>query len=1034
LFILLVFGFHRIVEAQCSFELTVDVVQNSTCVSNGIVRVTLSGNDIDLSNVFISLTNNETINEQSSENGRQFGTLPPGQYTVNAQSVCKSTQNPVTRSDTITVVSEYSGLNATVSGERNSLRCLTSGMVLINTRNGRLPYRIEITSKPVGYIGDTVFTVHSSGTMTFDNLVSGDYVFTVSDNCACAIPLSVTIETLDSDFPSNPFADYFYPTGCNRALVDENYTSGGINAYWNSYREFYEIAFTLDDAKSWMAAQYLYTYYVDLPSSYNALYLAGAKMKVYLRLKNTECEQLVDEIRFTEIAPVNIYFYAEQSCDNYALFFHLSDEYSLCKPFKWEVFDEADTLVDSGEKIDNWDTRSIERLSYNQNYVLKITDGNGTTMTTDVRYERDAPYLSGYWVSKQYLLTHDLFFDMEWICLPYSVEVYDENDRRLSVFSNISIPYDTVRGLGYGKSYRIKIVDNVGRFAEIYHYFNKPDGVVCDSNNTGSNILFGCDRYSILIKKPVEIDSLFTWSARDGNGTTLSSSSNSDGLVTGLEYDKEYVLVFKDSATTLSYTVNLSLPYPYFFDVSEYGYRCNDYELRFDVRNVICYPYRVEVDNNGKSVYDYTVATSEYQTLKLEYDKEYRIRVTDHGDGANRSLDLLWSKTKNNNLSPYVENVRHYDDQCQDYGVEFVVQNVICFPYKWEAFKNDGTLFTEGGGFTELQPEHRTRLEYNTDYIIKVSDGSGNYSELPYRLDRESSNYHFIADYEMSNCVYDSHNGYIRINGRMDAGVRVRFVGGPKTPVHVDTVLTESTTEFYPFSEAYQSREYLPMIAGDYEFEVTSSCGNVTKITVACYPELRTKGFSYTRDDVSDLCQDMTRIYPHGRVYSYGVPDETWFTMTESPVPELIGTTFNWKDPWAYFSLSEKGRYVIEIRRSWDGCGIDTLVIDYTKESLDEHSSSACEEGAVGRIHVQAKNGLPPYTCDQTALMGDKTVLCPGGLFLDSTVCSSSQRFMDGALCRVSRRNPDDCRLNRQPFSAALINVPISMCLESFSH
>ncbi len=65
------FGFT--IKAQCDFDLNVQVLQNSTCISNGIIQVTLSGDEIDLSNVLIRVNNTEgTIDELSSTNGDIF--------------------------------------------------------------------------------------------------------------------------------------------------------------------------------------------------------------------------------------------------------------------------------------------------------------------------------------------------------------------------------------------------------------------------------------------------------------------------------------------------------------------------------------------------------------------------------------------------------------------------------------------------------------------------------------------------------------------------------------------------------------------------------------------------------------------------------------------------------------------------------------------------------------------------------------------------------------------------------------------------
>ncbi|MDR0384692.1 MAG: hypothetical protein LBH60_01290, partial [Prevotellaceae bacterium] len=142
IFILSAFIFRNTAEAQqCSLDFTVEVVQHSTCPANGIVKVTATGETADLSNVFITLTGPGNLNEMSSINGNSFGTLPPGDYEINVQSVCKGTQTVVhAQPQTVTVLSQYDAMAATVNS-RSSLNCMNSGRASIEIGYGRPPYK-----------------------------------------------------------------------------------------------------------------------------------------------------------------------------------------------------------------------------------------------------------------------------------------------------------------------------------------------------------------------------------------------------------------------------------------------------------------------------------------------------------------------------------------------------------------------------------------------------------------------------------------------------------------------------------------------------------------------------------------------------------------------------------------------------------------------------------------------------------------------------------------------------------------------------
>jgi gliding motility-associated-like protein len=879
---LIAFSSHNIVRAQCSFDVSTEIIQHSTCISNGIVKVTLSGNEIDLSNTLIVLTNGESINEQSSENGHLFSTLPPGTYVITAQSVCKNTLNPVTRTVSVTISSEYEGLGAESPVIRNSLTCIKSGMITVGVRNGKPPYKLEITSKPESYTGETVFSASSQGSMQINNLPPGNYSLSISDDCAYSIPINnLTVGKYDSDFPSNPYDDYFYPFGCSQAFVNVNYLSNNANTYWNEYRDFYEVAITFDGTKNWTPATG--QYYIDLSKPYKELYNSGAKAQVYLRLKGTECEQHVDEIQFSEGSSIEIFSSPERSCDNYNLNFYLSNENGMCAPFKWEIFDESNTSVAKGDNLNNFNTQTTNNLAFNKNYTIKVTDNNGAVISGAIYYEQDVPYITECLVTARSLFTYELSYDVVQICFPYKVEIYeiyDENSTLLTTIENVNYNFETISGLSYDKHYKIKIIDKSGNYTECDHFENSSGGT-----GTGNDIVSLCDDYSIRIDKPANIKTPYTWTVKDKNGNVFLTGSDTDELIHGLQYSAGYTVIFTDGVNTVTYSVpegSFVLPAPAIFDEWRHDFQCNDFELRFMVENIVCYPYKLAVtDSEGKIIYDES-------------------------------------------------------------------------------------------GF--MEPEyHSMRLEYNKDYTIKITDNKGVEIKLSYKLDKEYSGFSYTGDFHIPVCVSEAHHGYMRILGQLDAGTSVRFISGPQIPVHTDTVLTEYISEFYPFARNFKNYEETYIEPGEYQFEITDKCGEISNVTISYRKDVEVIDFSYTKDETIDICNGVTRIYPQGQIYENGTPATTWFAIEDSPVSHIIGQTINGNDPSSYFSLSTAGKYVIGIRRYQMECSIDTIVINYEKNSfgLSGRSSYVCEIGAIGHIRVQAKNGQLPYT--YTLLNQDQT-------------------------------------------------------------
>jgi gliding motility-associated-like protein len=962
--ILFILTFHSIVGAQCSFDLKADIVQHATCPSNGIIQVTLSGDEIDLERVLISISSDNGINDQVSENGFRFEALLPGEYTITARSVCKSTQEEVRKTVSRTVLSEYISFSAPLgSYKRSSLNCLHSGMISIDMSKGRLPYKVEITSKPAEYTGETVFSCPSPGLYSFDGLAPGNYVFIASDDCGYTYTLNVTVDKIANDFPSDLY-DYFYPYGCDKAYANE---SGTSHEYWAYYREFYEIALTLDETKDYKSpSQYMHSQYIDLTEPYNDLYAAKKTVKVYLKLKNTECEKLVDDVPFAEIPQNGISFSAEILCGKYTLSFGLNNEYALCPPFQWTIQDNAkgEIIYSNPNELLTFETQTAEGLSYNTDYTLTVTDRNGTgiSITQDFSYEHINPSIAGYWASELFLLNYNLYYDVYDICPPYKIEVSDENDNLLTTIENLTNPSDIIPGLEYNKLYKIKVIDPYGNFAEFEYSAARPEEIFCDEENIEyCTIKPLCDSYSIKIDKPIEIKVPYKWSVTDKDGSEVAKGTDQDHWITGLQYLLKYTVTFTDDFNTVYQIIpenSVIRPVPYLFDIAEYNYQCNDYQIQFRIKNMLCPPYKIEVSDGRTFEY----IPLQYNSVTLEYDKNYTIKITNsEGDAI---TPINWSKTDDYNLLPYFGMTRNDDVKCHDYEFIFEIQNIICFPYKWEVFDDEGESVYREEGLNELKGEHRVRLDFNKNYRIVVTDNKGHYVDRYQKSDSEYSGLSFDSRIEASKCVSESYRGYIDIFGQLNIGANVHFVSGPQTPVYSDITLTENITDFYPFSQIYTNCEDVPIIQGNYVFEITDDCGEIHTLNILYSTDFEARGFSYIKDETTDVCQGITRIYPRGQIYHNNEPVSTWFKLVEAPGSVPTGEPISGKDLISYFSFSLSGRYVIEIREFPDECGIDRIIIDYEDIyfALDGRTSYVCETGTIGHIRVQARGGQLPYT------------------------------------------------------------------------
>jgi gliding motility-associated-like protein len=972
IFILFAFGIRNIGNAQCSFSVNAEVVQDATCASNGIVKVTLVGDEIDPSNVFITISDKNLITERSAENGHQFEALPHGTYFITANTVCKNTQQTVTIDDVPVVIADkYEELGASLgSNKRSSLECVHTGAIDVIIWEGRLPYTVKITGKPESYTGQTEFTFDGEGTFTFSDLAPGNYIFKVTDGCY-ERELRPTIDKITADFPADLYDD-FNPSGCNQAYTYSNYTG---HEYWESYRDMYEIAFTFDDTKDWQPTSYDSPLYFDLHEAYKTLADNNATMKVYLRLKDTECEQLVDEIFFNPPDPGYISYNIGRGCNNYMVQFWLSNEYGLCSPFAWEIIKDDDgTVVANAADVDYFGTQSFDNLEYNTNYTIKVTDKNGTELTVPFFYERNIPYLAWTWTT-DYLYSYDLYYDVMDLCLPYKWEIFDFDSIFIKNTEGIDVPNGVIEDLEYDKEYIINMIDGSGDTISFHYKRESPDRYINVYPGSGGGE-WSCTDYSVAVV-PVKINAPYTWTVMKIDSTELFSGTDENNILAGLEYDSAYILKITDGISTLYYDINAysySSPTPWSWDYGDYDYQCDDYAFRFRISDLYCLPYKWEIYDSHGNLFDEKsgITDLQEQTTRLKYDETYTVKVI---DSENRTFDILtWSRANDYNLNPYFYGW-DINRQCRDYEYWFRVSNINCFPYKWEVYDSNSVLVDSKEGLTETG-EHTVKLEYNMDYTIRVTDNNGKYAENTYRVNRENSQISFYPYMNLSSC-YNATEGYIYMYGQFDVDTRIEFVSGPQIPIHADTVLEESTYWFYPFSENYRYSENVTIPQGEYVFKVTDKCGDEHEMTFSYVKSVEAKDVSYTLDEMTDMCNGITRLYPHGTVYNNGSPSYygTYFVMLESPDHSSEGMSIV-EDPSSYFQLSKNGKYVIGVREGWWGdCPVDTIVINYVRKSieLEGRSSYVCETGSIGHIRVQAKNGKPPYR--YTLLNKDSTMV-----------------------------------------------------------
>ena len=234
------------IKAQiCIDNFTVETqVTASTCMGNGKIVVTLSGETADLVDIQYGLSAVGGGLTVAPSSANVFDNLPSGSYNLTVQAFCPYDRNwSVTRNiSNVVVEGDYevpqASLNSTIS--RNSYSDCPMGIIALNVTGGVAPFTFTVVSAPAGAPvspGNTVNVTQSGIIYTLDgqNWPAGDYKIQVSDNCYNAMA-NFTLTAI-SGFPG------FYYTGSSgsmnfRADIDHVQAPGACNVVgWIPYSD-----------------------------------------------------------------------------------------------------------------------------------------------------------------------------------------------------------------------------------------------------------------------------------------------------------------------------------------------------------------------------------------------------------------------------------------------------------------------------------------------------------------------------------------------------------------------------------------------------------------------------------------------------------------------------------------------------------------------------------------------------------------------------------------------------------------------------
>jgi gliding motility-associated-like protein len=431
LFVFLFSGYGVYASAQCDFNLDAVVVQHTDCAASGIIQVNLSGDEVDLTRVQITLSDGALMNITSSTNNQQFTTLPGGVYTVTASTVCTNSGATVTKTATLTVQSTGTALVAFINDYRKPLvACndISTGMLSIYIYNGKAPYTVKLNSVPAGYSGNKEFLQNTSGTFVLNNIPAGNYSFSITDNCLYNIPLSIDLQSA-SNFPEDPF--YYYmsigqpPNNCSEVKISLNNIAGELSYYWNEHRDkYYEVSFSVNGINSeWMPFD-LSTWESNTTLPYTFKQMRENQYTVKARLRLKDCPALVEEV--DEIYLYDPYieaYFAEANCQIFQYNFLAHD---ICYPYTWEIREQETNVLTASGTVAETGVFASSVADLNKKYVLTVTDNDGFQITDHVIYGTQEEMYQYSWNVNFCLpdtFTYDYFFLVQGSKIPAGTRI-----------------------------------------------------------------------------------------------------------------------------------------------------------------------------------------------------------------------------------------------------------------------------------------------------------------------------------------------------------------------------------------------------------------------------------------------------------------------------------------------------------------------------------------------------------------------------------------------------------------------------------
>lgn len=397
-----IFLFGNISAQDCSsFAITYTAVA-STCQSNGVITVELTGDVSNLKNIQYSLTSATGGTVINPQNSNVMPNLPSGTYTINVVALCGTT--PVSKSLTnAKVTGNYKVPAATFNtgSSRKSYDICNTGIIVLNVTNGSGTFTFKITSAPAGVPTGIVTPTKSGSTYKLpgENYPAGEYIIQIEDGCYTSVvtftlgqvtgfpPHKGTSGTwIDPVLTDNAncslFSWYVGPMGTNNPDYSRYYSDG-----------MYEVGVAVAGSlpTSWLPWPTNYRVTMDVSPYRFTDFFSPNKLSIFTRLKGCTTGYTSFDVVVTNPSPST--YVASYNCADYDFGIRLRDDFygMYCYPISIKMTKDSDgSLAFNEPNVAAYTaTPFIAKLLYNTAYTRTITDASGKIYNSKINNSRN---------------------------------------------------------------------------------------------------------------------------------------------------------------------------------------------------------------------------------------------------------------------------------------------------------------------------------------------------------------------------------------------------------------------------------------------------------------------------------------------------------------------------------------------------------------------------------------------------------------------------------------------------------------------